>query len=794
MGTFMESRGRIATIGLIFIIGFLVGITACDTNQSVGLQDSLSTVSDLELINGAENASATVNKGTDSYFSVDLANIAANDQIREGNSKGWCIVWNKPIASDNDRHDGLKLYSSYGDDNWRPVNYLLNIKPQLESKDPDLTYREIQAAIWTLMDFPKFDLNQLSIDEIPDRLVRNGQYNFDKKKVDQIVSHVKQNYESFQYNGASTYAAVMETPSDTQTIIVEVGGSAWAYGQLSFRGQEYKDIFNVNVPGRARWGWIYELDESYASTELISGGGDDDGTKDADEIGTNIGSLDMSREGNQMDVTYSAFSNYLVNDLHLWVGCTVTDFPTSGAVRNPSLNRFKFTYDSEPTASHTFSVDLPEYNCSGSVYISAHAGELYQKVDNELPDDPVTEPVFKMTDLSQYGLPSAVDINDHGHIVGSKYYWNSDTKELIDMGISSARALNNYGEVVFSGGYYWHTDSGLIENDNYNYPYEYEYWAYVYHGDINNKGEIVGGVDILEHLTDEEGNHTGYLDWDYGAYWENINANVLEISFILDEYNLANGINDEGWVVGGWYVGSYLWHSTTGVMEFADYPEIVVGEPHSINNKKQVVGAMIPPDGVNIQQTKSKEDLDQLSKDIASLYSLTKTNGQYHYSHVLEMIRNSTFETEVDLKIRGSRTYKKIYNTITISDKLDQIKESQLYSTQLTSTNHDQAFIWDEHNGFEIIGTLGGNTSIAWDINDHGQVVGYSLDNSDQWHAFYWDEKNGILKLPTLGGNSSQASAINNKGQIVGYSYDSNNEKIPVMWEITNGAAKIASK
>ncbi|MBD0328221.1 MAG: DUF3466 family protein, partial [Pyrinomonadaceae bacterium] len=79
------------------------------------------------------------------------------------------------------------------------------------------------------------------------------------------------------------------------------------------------------------------------------------------------------------------------------------------------------------------------------------------------------------------------------------------------------------------------------------------------------------------------------------------------------------------------------------------------------------------------------------------------------------------------------------------------------------------AFQWENGNMIDL-GTLAGhNGSSAYDINDSGQAVGYSLNSlTKEQHATLWS--NGqITDLGTLGGNQSAAVAINNKGQVVGF-------------------------
>jgi probable HAF family extracellular repeat protein len=67
------------------------------------------------------------------------------------------------------------------------------------------------------------------------------------------------------------------------------------------------------------------------------------------------------------------------------------------------------------------------------------------------------------------------------------------------------------------------------------------------------------------------------------------------------------------------------------------------------------------------------------------------------------------------------------------------------------------------------LGTLGGYSASAADVNKAGQVVG-NADTADGLnHAFLWD-KGTMVDLGTLGGQYSSADAINDLGQVVGTS------------------------
>jgi probable HAF family extracellular repeat protein len=96
---------------------------------------------------------------------------------------------------------------------------------------------------------------------------------------------------------------------------------------------------------------------------------------------------------------------------------------------------------------------------------------------------------------------------------------------------------------------------------------------------------------------------------------------------------------------------------------------------------------------------------------------------------------------------------------------------------------YDRAFLWE--NGTMIdLGTLGGNASQAWAINNAGQVVGWAEDGGPGYQAFIWED-GFMTELPGFptGYPDSEARGINEAGIAVGHSWDGNSVRQAVVWE-----------
>lgn len=83
-------------------------------------------------------------------------------------------------------------------------------------------------------------------------------------------------------------------------------------------------------------------------------------------------------------------------------------------------------------------------------------------------------------------------------------------------------------------------------------------------------------------------------------------------------------------------------------------------------------------------------------------------------------------------------------------------------------------------SGMNLLGTLGGEESVAMDINDAGQVVGGAENASAEWRPYLWAD-GSMTDLGTLGGETMnldhRAEAINASGHACGRSYTAGDAK-----------------
>jgi probable HAF family extracellular repeat protein len=122
----------------------------------------------------------------------------------------------------------------------------------------------------------------------------------------------------------------------------------------------------------------------------------------------------------------------------------------------------------------------------------------------------------------------------------------------------------------------------------------------------------------------------------------------------------------------------------------------------------------------------------------------------------------------VDLGTLGGAT-SKAYD---INNRGQVVGYADINVTVFPSSYVAHAFLWQSDSGMNDIGTIGTfSSSIAYGINDSGQVVGtlgYAMPGG--YHPFLWQTGGAMQDLG--GGDFSMAANINNAGQVVGQSSD----------------------
>jgi len=213
----------------VIFLSLILYLAACSdiTNDSLQFNEELQVFTDLEPVPGTSDLVLNLKRGqdvgVDSWFVFNFRDIEEGAILPNGEMKGWCVEWNKPIQANNTDHTDINALSTLNNEKWKDLNYFLNIMDELKEEDSELTFRDMQAVIWSLIGIPEFNLDELADADLPTRLLdANGFAAFSREKVKEIVGSVKENSSGFTIEEGDRYAILLETGVDKQNLMAPV--------------------------------------------------------------------------------------------------------------------------------------------------------------------------------------------------------------------------------------------------------------------------------------------------------------------------------------------------------------------------------------------------------------------------------------------------------------------------------------------------------------------------------------------------------------------------------------------
>lgn len=278
--------------------------------------------------------------------------------------------------------------------------------------------------------------------------------------------------------------------------------------------------------------------------------------------------------------------------------------------------------------------------------------------------------------------------------------------------------------------------------------------------DINNLGQVVGSYSL------------GSSD-KFHAYMTGENGiDFKDLGTLGGDRSVAYGINDFGQVVGKSELANngpshafITGPDGLGMTDLGALPNInAYSQARSINNSGQVAGEtsarafITGPNGVGISATNIKQTIAFDINEAGQLAGVS--DGRHAFITGL----NGKGITPIQPLEVGLQNYASDINN-----------SGQVVGYSFAEYGQ-QAFITGNNGiGVTNLGTLGGSNSVASDINDAGEVVGIAnLANDTESHSFLYSH-GGMTDLQLLdvvianGWSNLHATAINDNGQILGW-------------------------
>lgn len=189
----MLQKSKIAILLGILLTFILISSCKRYFNQP-DISESIEFIKSTVPIPEAQNVTMDLKDGhsAGSLHLVNFSNIKANSFINNGLKKAWCIEWD--VRSIKGIQKNVKLHSTAGKSYWNKLNYLLNQIENLREMYPELTWREIQVVIWSIVDYKPFSIDEIpSYRSFPGNFYNDGEYLFDVPLSKKIIQMVEDN-------------------------------------------------------------------------------------------------------------------------------------------------------------------------------------------------------------------------------------------------------------------------------------------------------------------------------------------------------------------------------------------------------------------------------------------------------------------------------------------------------------------------------------------------------------------------------------------------------------------------
>lgn len=319
---------------------------------------------------------------------------------------------------------------------------------------------------------------------------------------------------------------------------------------------------------------------------------------------------------------------------------------------------------------------------------------------------------------------------------------SSDAYEIVELpqfgsGPMNAFLLNDAGLVAgrYSGGtFLWTRQHGFEDAGQVN---GFSFMAL----GMNNQGDLAGWVPTTP--IGVPGDFNAILRTRHG--FQQLNAN--------SHNGRAHGINERRQVSGvlfprgGGPSRAFVWDASTGIVEIAPpagLPASARTNASGINQRGQVTGST------------SYRPADAPCCDIRP-FLWDRDDG-------LRVLPGIGGQVAVGQAINGD-------GVIVGSGETRPPIPGELRPSLPTNSPGDvpiHAFRWSPQTGMQDLGTLGGQSSVAWDVDEQGNAYGWAHNAAGQARAVKWTVDGRIVELGTLSGLTSSTGDVNHRGVVGG--------------------------